>query len=42
VSLFDDTIDVWSQEDIALVGGLTEIALRSRPESVRELLVGAR
>jgi hypothetical protein len=41
VSLFDDTIDVWSQEDIALVGNLSEVALWSRPESVREILVGS-
>jgi hypothetical protein len=32
VSLFDDTVDVWREEDFKLVGDLADIALWSRPD----------
>lgn len=38
VSLVDDTLDVWSQEDFKLVGGESAIALWSRPDECVELL----
>jgi hypothetical protein len=41
VSLVDDTVDVWSPEDIARVGELSDVALWSSPESVRALITGA-
>jgi hypothetical protein len=41
VSLFDDTVDVWSPEDIQLVGELSDIAYWSRPEEFEGLLRAA-
>ena len=38
VSLFDDTMDVWSQEDFKLVGDLSEVAFWSKPEDLLETL----
>lgn len=39
ISLFDDTMDVWSQEDFNLVGNLSEIVRWSQPERFAEILV---
>jgi len=39
VSLFDDTMDVWSPEDFNLVKDLSEIARWSQPDEFAELLV---
>lgn len=36
VSLFDDTVDVWREEDFKLVGDLADIALWSRPDEFLE------
>jgi hypothetical protein len=41
ISLFDDTVDVWSQEDIRLVGEMSDVAFWSRPDSLTDLLVAA-
>ena len=41
ISLFDDTVDVWSAEDIDLVRSLSDVAFWSRPDSLAELLVVA-
>jgi len=41
VSLFDDSADVWSPEDVSLVSSVSDIALWSRPDSLAELLAGA-
>lgn len=41
VSLFDDTLDVWNQEDFQLVGALSDIAHWSRPDEFQELLAAA-
>lgn len=41
VSLFDDTLDVWTDEDVRLLGELSEVALWSRPDKVSELLKAA-
>ena len=41
VSLFDDTADVWSNEDFKLVEPLSAIARWSQPEQVAELLEAA-
>lgn len=41
VSLFDDTVDVWSAEDFKLVEPLSTIARWSQPEQVAELLEAA-
>ena len=38
VSLFDDTSDVWREEDFALVNTSSEIALWSRPDELELLL----
>jgi hypothetical protein len=38
VSLFDDTSDVWREEDFALVNTTSEIALWSRPDELEQLL----
>ncbi|MCL4686401.1 DUF1828 domain-containing protein [Myxococcota bacterium] len=38
VSLFDDTADVWSEEDFRLVGDLSEIARWSRPDEFGALI----
>jgi hypothetical protein len=38
VSLFDDTMDVWSQEDFRLVEDLSTIAYWSQPDTFVELL----
>lgn len=40
VSLFDDTVDVWREEDFGLVEGFSEIARWSRPEQFEEILNG--
>ncbi len=39
VSLFDDTMDVWSAEDFNLVDGLSTICRWSRPDEVADVLV---
>jgi hypothetical protein len=36
ISLFDDTADVWTQEDIQLVASLSDIAYWSRPDEFLE------
>jgi hypothetical protein len=41
MSLFDDTSDVWSDEDFRLVESLSDIAHWSRPDEVEELLLAA-
>jgi len=41
VSLFDDTVDVWSQEDFKLVEPLSTIARWSEPDEVSRLLAEA-
>ncbi|MDW8243533.1 MAG: DUF1828 domain-containing protein [Thermogemmata sp.] len=41
VSLFDDTIDVWSREDFALLEDLSTIALWSNPDHFVEVLTAA-
>lgn len=38
VSLFDDTLDVWSEQDFRLVGDLSEVAHWSRPDEFASLL----
>ncbi|PYP88691.1 MAG: hypothetical protein DMF61_05780 [Blastocatellia bacterium AA13] len=38
VSLFDDSIDIWTQENIRLVGDLSDIAYWSRPDEFYQLL----
>jgi hypothetical protein len=35
-SLFDDTVDIWNQEDIQLVESLSHIAYWSRPDEFLE------
>ena len=39
VSLFDDTMDVWSAEDFNLVRDLSQISRWSQPEEFADLLV---
>jgi hypothetical protein len=39
VSLFDDTMDVWNDEDYELVSGLSTVARWSRPDEFADLLV---
>ncbi|MEK6302274.1 MAG: DUF1828 domain-containing protein [Acidobacteriota bacterium] len=41
VSLFDDTVDVWTHEDIELVSELSEVAYWSRPDQFIEMLAAA-
>jgi hypothetical protein len=41
ISLFDDTIDVWSPEDFRLVEAISTIARWSQPESLAEVLAAA-
>lgn len=41
VSLFDDTVDVWSSEDFRLVEDLSTVARWSRPDEFAEVLVAA-
>lgn len=41
VSLFDDTSDVWSDEDFRLAEQLSSVARWSRPDDVEQLLVEA-
>ncbi len=38
VSLFDDTSDVWSEEQLQLVGDLSDIAYWSRPDEFADVL----
>jgi len=38
ISLFDDTSDVWSEEDFALLEDLSNVARWSRPDQLQELL----
>lgn len=38
VSLFDDTMDIWSEEDLNLVKDLSEIARWSQPQEFADLL----
>jgi len=38
ISLIDDSADVWSPEDLRLVGELSEVALWSKPEELTERL----
>lgn len=39
VSLFDDTMDVWTQQDFKLVEDISDVARWSRPDEFAELLV---
>jgi hypothetical protein len=41
VSLFDDTMDVWSPEDFRLLEDLSTIARWSQPETLIETLTAA-
>lgn len=41
VSLFDDTVDVWSEEDFRLVGELSTVTRWSEPERFVEVLEAA-
>ena len=41
VSLFDDTQDLWQDEDFSLVEGLSDVARWSRPDEVERLLRAA-
>lgn len=41
VSLFDDTADVWAEEDFRLLGELSEITRWSAPDRFREVLTAA-
>jgi hypothetical protein len=41
VSLFDDTEDVWQEEDFRLVEGLSRVARWSRPDEFEETLRAA-
>lgn len=41
VSLFDDTLDVWTPEDFKLVGSVSDVARWSRPDQVEDLLKAA-
>lgn len=41
VSLFDDTTDVWSDEDFRLVDDLSEVRLWSRPDAFADYLMAA-
>ena len=38
VSLFDDTLDVWSPVDFRLVGELSDVAFWSKPDELLERL----
>src|SRR5258708_2587159 len=38
VSLFDDTVDIWTPENIRLVGELSEVSYWSNPDDFRALL----
>jgi hypothetical protein len=38
ISLFDDTADVWAEEDFRLVEDLSDIARWSRPDEFAEAL----
>ena len=38
ISLFDDTMDIWSQENIRLVGELSEVAYWTHPDEFHQLL----
>lgn len=38
ISLFDDTMDTWSPENIRLVGELSEVCYWSRPDEFQQLL----
>jgi hypothetical protein len=40
VSLFDDTMDVWTEEDFRLVGDLSDVSRWSRPDDLIPLLAG--
>ena len=39
VSLFDDSDDVWREEDFALVGSVSQIATWSRPDEFADILI---
>lgn len=41
ISLFDDTLDVWSDEDLRLAGELSQTATWSRPDEFEALLKAA-
>lgn len=41
VSLFDDTVDVWSEEEFRLAGQLSTVARWSKPDELVELLKAA-
>ena len=38
ISLFDDSSDVWNEEDFRLVGELSDVALWSKPDELAERL----
>ncbi len=41
VSCFDDTMDVWSEEDFRLAGSLSSVAQWSRPDELERLITAA-
>jgi len=41
VSLFDDTLDVWAEQDLRLAGDLSEVARWSRPDEFEAMLKAA-
>ena len=41
ISLFDDTTDVWREEDLMLVNEWSEIAFASRPDAFLQMLTAA-
>lgn len=41
ISLFDDTTDVWSEEDFLLVESISDIGRWSRPDEFLQMLAGA-
>ncbi|MHB1953824.1 MAG: hypothetical protein ACYCOU_08725 [Sulfobacillus sp.] len=41
ISLFDDTTDVWPDEDFPLVESISDISRWSRPDEFLQMLAGA-
>jgi hypothetical protein len=41
VSLFDDTVDIWSEEDFKLVESISEVSRWSRPDEFEKLIIAA-
>ena len=42
ISLFDDTLDIWREEDFKILNDLSQIALWSRPDQFERMLKAAR